>query len=570
MKKNHGNEGQSRLALSQGRALCKIANEYPTLYEVIMESVQNAIDAEATVIELLLNKKHRQIVVQDNGKGVTKEEFEVALMQVCESVKERGKLGQFGIGLISPLGKCKKFTFTSFAESRPRDGYNEWEFVTEDIREQSDQVVVPHHKRLDLVNLHVAPSGTRRDVTAVEWSTNITISSYTKDKLISRIPSADELFNGIVERYGSAMRNNNVEVRVAIVTEKGEHDLKSGMAKPFTGKKLAEAVVNHPDSGATTIRLYLARKSADKKYHGKVLVGEADNDFRFLFSVFARSAGILSAEMVEAFHSGIFEGEILTEGAKLNPNRKSFAENEALLGFCESIEEWYRSEGQKHVDSVREQREDMRYQELGEQSMRNLELLLRLPEYSDLLEVLGSFKQGTVGDDHTPPEAADIIGKQKEKSVAVNPENKSGTEGSINGHQLPSTERESHHPFTVQGPRGRQRTLVKSASLGLQFAHEAMEGSDRLYDFDRRRGIITFNIRHPVWVMCDRAGKGNRQIRQLQEMATIFALNHARMPDDWQGITDYFVVEILRPFALLISNSRSYNFGQAAPSVASQ
>jgi hypothetical protein len=134
----------------------------------------------------------------------------------------------------------------------------------------------------------------------------------------------------------------------------------------------------------------------------------------------------------------------------------------------------------------------------------------------------------------------------------------------VNGHRheggdtedrAPSQSRESHQPFTVAGPNGRRRTLVKSDSLGLQFSHTAMEGSDRLWELDIQNGVLHFNIRHPLWVECD---KSNRQLKQLQEFIAIQALQLERMPDDWRKINDIFVNEILHPVSFLIKNSQSF------------
>lgn len=552
----------SSVNFNHGIALCRIANEYPTTLESLMEAVQNELDANANEIHILLNRKARNMIVRGNGDGVNKANFELALTQVCESVKERGKLGQFGIGLISPLGKCDYFTFTSCPKhDKEKQGYIEWHFKTESIRKQDKDVTVPSRFREDLIHKSLAPDGTRRGLTAVDWRTEVAIYKYDKDKLISRIPSAQALFDGIVERYGATMRRNNVRVSIAIINEDGSEDLATGKAKQFSGKKLPEVVVNHPDSGATTVRLYLARKT-DKGYAGVVGVGEADNDFRIRFNMFARSTKLLDGVLVEALTSGIFEGEILSSKAKLNPNRKSFAEDQALLGFCESIETWYKEHGRKHFADAQEEREDQRYQQLGRESMIALEAMLQLPKYADLMDVINSFKRGTIGNGHHNPEKDTVLGKQKQKSVAVSTANGHSNGGGNGGGEKernPAEERESHHPFTVAGPQGKRRTMVKSDSLGLQFSHTAMEGSDRLWVLDMQVGVLHFNIRHPVWVAHE---KSNRQVKQLQEFIAIQALHLEKMPEDWRKITDIFVGEILSPFSFLIQHSRSFTFGR--------
>ncbi len=546
----------SEVNFSQGRALCKIAGEYPTLYEVIMESVQNAIDAGATDIEILLNRKNCNIVIHDNGCGVGMADFQNALNRVCESVKERGKLGQFGIGLISPLGKCARFTFTSCPKGLAAP-YVEWTFETEKIREQSDQVTVPHRTRNDLVHVSGHGGGHRRGITPVEWRTEVAIYGYTKDKVVNRIQGADALLEGITERYGAAMRRNDVKVGIAIINEDGTQDLKTGKAKRWSGKKLEERKVNNYHGGDTTVRLYLAKKT-DKGYQGQVMMGEADNDFRIRLSQFGKSAGqLIDADVVEVLSSGIFEGEILTQKARLHENRRSFVQNEGLLGFCEGIDEWFRQHGKRYYDDAQEQQEDQRYQDLGLRSMKNIESLLRDPMFADVLDVVGKFKRGSIGDGHQAPAGASVLGKQKEKSIAIGG-NPNGHEGSDTKERQPAENLSNHHPYTVAGPSGRHRTVVKSDSLGLQFSHTAMEGSDKLFVLDTLNGILHFNIRHPIWVACDRDGKGNREIMQLQEFVTIQALLLETRPDEWRKVNDFYVEDMLKPMAHLICMSGAY------------
>jgi len=552
-------KSSSTVTFNQGRALCKIAGEYPTLFEVIMEAVQNAIDADATSVNIILNRKGRNITIADNGNGVTQDDFEVALGKVCESVKERGKLGQFGIGLISPLGKCTRFTFTSCAKDSD-EGYIEWTFETEAVRAQAETVKVPHRKRTDLIHKSLAAKGARPGLTPVDWRTMVSIYSYTKDRVINRINDAQSLADGIAERYGSAMRRNDVQVGIYIRNEDGTENMATARAKRFAGKLLKEVIISNRDAGDTTFTMYLARKS-EKGYRGKVVVGEADNEFRISFAAFARAADLLPGEVVDALSSGIFEGEILTQKAKLHANRKGFLENEALMGMCEAVEAWFKEGGKKHYQAAQEQREDQRYQELGLESMRSIEALLRNSKFAPVLDVIGSFKRGSIGNGHQLTTSTKVLGKQPEKSVAVNGTNGDGHDGSQDKSRDPADSLANHHPFTVAGPQGRRRTTVRSDSLGLQFSHTVMEGSDKLYELDLQNGVLHFNIRHPTWVQCE---KSDRQIKQLQEFITIQALVRELMPEDWRKTTDLFVDEVLNPFAFLIQNSPSFSFRRTA------
>ncbi len=131
-----------------GKILVRLANEYPFVLLVILENVQNALDANARNVSVRINQKTSCITVRDDGDGVSVSGFQEALQSVCESAKSRGKLGQFGIGLISPLGKCERFTFTS--SPRDKDEFREWTFNTAEIEASKDMPNIPRRSRSDL------------------------------------------------------------------------------------------------------------------------------------------------------------------------------------------------------------------------------------------------------------------------------------------------------------------------------------------------------------------------------------------------------------------------------------
>lgn len=523
---------QSRLAFNQGEALVRIAGTYATILEVVLEVVQNALDVEAKNIDIVLNRKTRHIAIRDDGNGVSREEFDAALQSVCTSRKSGGKLGRYGIGLISPLGKCQGFMFTSCPRGVSQ-GYLTWSFVTDDIRNQAREVSVPRQIRSDLAYSPKRGERARVSVHHVTWRTEVNIERYSTDKMISRITSIDVLIEAILERFGAVMRRNDVVLHVKFVNEDGTVEIRSPIrAKLFTEKPIEEVVIQDDDCGTVSFRLYLAQRTT-KGLAGKVLVGELGDDYRFAFNLLVRTIGNLVPEpIMQALQSGVFEGEILGEKVKLNPNRKSFEVDDAFVGFCTAIETWYRKHGQRHLDVVKEERQDERYQELGLQSLATLEVMLRDgASFSELGHALKTFKHGTVGRGHTPPGEEGVLGVQDEKSLALGGGSSEGSGESAVRGESSGEDRPEHQPFTVTGPRGQRRTLVKRDSIGLQFSHSAMADSDRLWELDGRRGILHFNIRHPMWVRCENS---DRKILQLQETIAVSALIIHAMPDEWQ------------------------------------
>lgn len=542
----------SRVNVHLGRALLHIASSYPTVHDIVMESVQNAIDAGAKHIGIILNRKTRRIVITDDGDGVSIEDFNAALKSVCSSVKQVGKLGRFGIGLISPLGKCDHFTFTSCPRAKAQ-GYVEWTFGTAAIARQGETVEVPSKRRMDLAYKKNAPGMGEKSgsVLYVPYRTRVAIDNYSKDRLISKIGSVDSLIESIFERFGTPMRRNGVLLSVRFTDEHGAVEDRHHV-KPlqYTGKALPEVKIAQEDAGITTFRLFLARKTT-KGYLGKVLIGEEDNDYRFPWSSFVHTQHNLSSEVVEAFSSGIFEGEIVSSNCTLHANRKNFERNDAFIGFCITLEQWFNDFGKEHVAKIKEATEEERYQELGLKSLSVLEEMLKDPRFRDLRDVIHGFKRGTIGAGQTEPDDDGILGTQQEPSLTTDSDKEKDGGGS--GKQ-PKRNPENE-PFTVTGPRGQRRSIVDNGSLGLQFSHVAMEGSDRLYELDARHGVLHFNIRHPLWVSCE---DNDRQVMQLQEYIALTALTHLAMPTEWKEVSEMVLSQTHAPFVYLVQNSGAF------------
>ncbi|TSC62539.1 MAG: hypothetical protein Athens041674_466, partial [Parcubacteria group bacterium Athens0416_74] len=494
---DQGKSGKSQVSFHYGKALLKLSQTYVSLFEAVLEAVQNSIDSGAKHVGIVINRKERSITISDNGEGVSKAHFEEALSSVCDSVKERGKLGQFGLGLISPLGKCERFTFTSCAR-RGKEGYQEWTFDTDTVACQAKMVQIPFRTRALAFRpagstSGRAPQGTR----FVDWRTRVVIHNYVVDREVSRIQSAEALKEAILEKYSIAMRRSDVAVSVRIINADGTQETAAGKAKKFSGKKLPDVTIGEKDAGNTIFRLYLARKGTFG-YRGKVLIGEAGNDYRFAFGVFAKGAtDFLSADVIELFKSGVFEGEILTSNAKLHENRKTFVRNDAYVGFCTVIEEWFIEHGKKHMKEVKEERQGQRIQDLSLRSLKNVESLLNSDAFKGLRkDTIESFKLGNVGAGHAAPDDDKVVGMQDNPSISVSATGKTRDTNGGGGHDNaePDAEKPAHAPFTVAGPKGQHRTVVKGGSRGLQFDHVANRSDGPLWVIEPTHGTLLFNV----------------------------------------------------------------------------
>lgn len=517
----------SQIGFHDGEALLLIGKRYATHGEAISECSQNALDANAVNIWIYINNKTGTTTIQDDGNGTSRSGFEKCLMSVCHSNKASDKLGQFGLGLIAPLGKCSKFTFTSTPKSNPR-GYLRWTFDTAEIVKQAKITGIPVE---EMPNLHFmrVPQGKG----AVRWRTEVKMYNVIKDRRLSRVTIAS-LKSLILERYSQKMLKLDTKITIEFTDENGKTEVEEFKASRFQGKALPIEEYYDPDAGKTVFRILIANKVNGKR-EGKVGLGEAHKEYaRIPFDHFAKSADdLLDPAVVSALNSGVFAGDIISQNAKLNSDRNRFENNDALVGLCAAIETWFEKVGKKHIVQLKAEADDDKYQRLGKISMQVMESVLNLPEFAYLKEVVRSFKVGSVGTRHTPP-GTKILGTQEIKSVAVHtPTGSSGTApgGSGSASGPPTTERPGHMPLTVSGNKGTKRTMVKGNSLGLQFSYEMPEGSDKLWELDTRYGVLSFNTRHNLWEQCERDEKS---LMRFQEHIAITALTLETVPPEWK------------------------------------
>ena len=537
--------GSSGVGVHMGAILLRAATTYPTLLEVILEQIQNAIDANAHDVWVNINQKSRTLSIRDNGDGATQAKFEEALDTVGRTIKPKDKLGRFGLGLCSPLGKCEKHTFTSTSKGDPR-GYIEWTFETPKIAEMKD-VKVPLRTRPDMWYGDYNGQG----ITSVQWRTEVRLEKYTADRFVSRV-TMESLCEGI-QKYNQSMKQKDVVVHVTLVNHEGDRKTQDVRAENFQGTPLETQVLESRDSGKTHFKLYLA-KGTTKGRTGKVWVGETGNDFRITFSMFLRSlpdGTKLSEETVQALNSGVFEGEILNSRVSLHANRRGFEANDALLGYCVAIEEWFQKFGREHFEQIRQTRREERYQGLGVRSMRVIEALIKSPIGEHIMKAIEGFRKGTIGIGHFARKGEDV-GQLGIAVVSAKPQTTAKGEGHTN--ETPTEERKGHKPFVVYGPQGNPRKVVRSSSLGLNLAHEPLPGN-KLWEFDATTGTIILNIKHPLWVQCEE--RGDKVLMKFQEYLMVHALTVQILPDDWQEIARTGLDEATPLYAFTLINGDS-------------
>lgn len=483
-----------RVEVHLGKVLHRLANTYPTLLLTIVEAAQNAIDADASKVLIAIDQQASRVIVVDDGTGVSVDKFGQALGSIGDSIKRRGSLGQFGLGLISPLNKCNTYLFIS----RPAGGLsaNQWTFDGTAIKTQRD-VEIPHQVVSDLPPVPTPFKSTSRRLTTV-WNSMVLLEEITQDRTI-RTVDLDELEHNIRVKLSNGMRKKGTTIHVVINGEKGQVSSRDILPMEYTGEPLEEVAYNDADCGKVVFRLYRASKTRDGR-KGEVVIMRTDDNYPISMKEFrtqAMGSGYL-VEFLEAFAvlgSGYFEGVVLLQNVELDPTRTRFVMNDALRASYFVVDRWFREHGQKHYETEQESRREQRYKELGERSLSHLlDKLAKDPTLHSVLE-----------------ELLGVSGKPQPREA------RSASTASTTKRRRTVAERKS-----APKPDGDTPDQSQRSPATLRFGYEVIPGYANLWDYDWDTATIVFNILHPTWVSLDETAEGkhtarhDRQIMHLQ------------------------------------------------------
>src|SRR5665213_542326 len=105
--------------ISVDKRIVKILSEqtYENFPNAIKEIVTNSYDADATAVNIQLSLKNENITIEDNGKGMNEDEFNLYIRIAGQPSERRERsqsarfiIGQFGVGFLSAFPFFKTFT----------------------------------------------------------------------------------------------------------------------------------------------------------------------------------------------------------------------------------------------------------------------------------------------------------------------------------------------------------------------------------------------------------------------------------------------------------------------------
>ena len=293
----------------------KIGEANYSISDALAELVDNSIDAandSGVEIYIVLDKKDEKIVIEDNGKGMSKEMASKSL--VLAHSKKHEALGEFGLGLKSActsLGTIFSITSTpEGSEERYSLEYNKEQFLKSDDW---------HHYPLVISKAPKNEHGTRIEIS------NLRIKLY--DAQVTRLK------DDLAKRYGPYIEHNNVVIKVGLKRETAKPCVSSEIKLVESSKKEFSYMLS---KGATITGWYGLSEVGSQKQSG--------------FNMFRRGRLIRSSEKLGYnYHPHLMSivGEINLDSVPVTHNKREFIIESGE--FKEFIKEFWGDQTEKYL-----------------------------------------------------------------------------------------------------------------------------------------------------------------------------------------------------------------------------
>lgn len=525
-KTTKGAGGASAVKFNVVSVLRHLADAYPSIEQMLMEIIQNIVDAGASRAEIVLDLERRTLMVFDNGEGCSREQFAVVVGAIGQTQKGslvlgRFKpLGYFGIGVASPMGgKCRQYYFTS--APKDKKGKTGWEGYTTHI---FDDVIAGKRDDIPWVEAE------RFNQSLPWWNTHVQIKGLNPNRLAKsrRLNLSTILEDGGV-RFGEALRDRSLaskrlEIKVTVKGKTGEVEV--GVIEPldFRGRKLDAVTLQSKEAGAIQFRLY----ACDKANKGRLLVQIGSSPYQVPWESMANQAAeyLLDEEIVRIVGSGHFEGLIIAEKCAWNLERTAFEESDRTLDFYAQIEQWAKKYGRPLLEGIKAQGRSTRYEQIG---LRVVNYLMAMKEQGvDVLGVCLSNFVGSVSNGHVP-----IKGAKETTPARSQPGHSHEGPGQERGGGQPKGEHKDAIHLGVATERGTRR-VASASQRGLTISYEEMPGSAARFEARPEEGTVAINYRHPDFAECEGSDvKLELYVRTLVRHALV----RACMPEHIQEMT---------------------------------
>lgn len=517
---------QIQVGFHYGRTLLHLASTYARPNQVILELVQNAIDAGAFNISIKIDGRKRNIYCADDGVGESFENLQHRFQRISEQQK-KGKIGHKGIGNLAALAIGEGSVLTT----RPRGSRQRFYTVAlnrEKLEEMADEVALPCRRE---------PKGFRPGA-QFKLGTDFAISTLlvvkgVRTAAMKPLKEAATIAQTIENRFAPQI----LKRKIRILVEAGGHKTQvQPAAFPGTPEK-TEIETPH---GTVVFDIYSSPK-AEKKPRLAIVHGKTPEEhYSVPFAPFLE----VSEPIGQVFGSGLLQGNIYLPFCKITPDRDEFEYDDQLIVFWEILEEYAQTYGRQIIDRISQERKEIKIFRVINSAIQRLNryVMKHKEEFAGIF--VGQVSLGHVGAG---------TGIEGETIRTLLPKPRASTTQPRPASKEPTREQKKRVHSGLKDPTGTRRRVVnrQTGIVADWRPPHPEEGRDWRSKFGE--GIIVFNSLHPDWQKVESNQEAHIQYvfhLMLKELV-LSRLEDSRVRDDFNDVFENdYIASLVETFAL--------------------
>lgn len=462
-----------RVGFHYGRTLLHLADTYSRPVQVILEMVQNAIDADCKNIYIKVDNSKKYIYCADDGKGESYSNLQRRFERIGERQKEK-KIGHKGIGNLA----CLAIAETSCLTTRPKDSGERFCTISlsrSGLENQSEPFDLPC----------ALESDSFRPGVNFRLGSDFRISTLLIAKKVKT--SANKLLNdtamisrGIEDKFATQIIQK--DIRIIIETSSQRINVKPS---PYPGEK--QETILKTKLGDVKFEMYVLNKP-ERKPRLHVVHGKSSEEFYSIpFTPFINVSPVVK----EVFGSGYLQGNIFLPFCTITPDREDLEFDDELSIFWDCIEKYSQDFGMELLNKLSEEKKELKIFLVLNNALKKASTYLKKNNE------LKNFFSGIVSPGHIGYESGiDTENVRTKKQISYEHNN------TTNGKTPLSEKKGIVHTGIVDYSGSKRRVVNRQVGLYAEYRNPVLEeGMD--WRCKREGRVIVFNCMHQDWLKAE-------------------------------------------------------------------